>query len=202
MEPLPAATPTARPPQWAETLLGMLVRPERRSSVTGDLLEEYRECQVPALGLRRANRWYVAQVFRSAWGLAKVFCVAAVLLHTWREAVDELIPVASYMTRSLILTYGMLTISASAGFWSGWRTGRVRTGALIAAIASFAGWSGAGIVAISLALINVPGRLHPGGADELVLLPFFTLPVVVTLGAFGAGIGVALQRIRPTTTPS
>ena len=53
--------PTTLPPQWAESLLRLILRPDDRDSVSGDLLEEYRESIVPALGAT-ANRWYIRQV--------------------------------------------------------------------------------------------------------------------------------------------
>ena len=51
--------PTTLPPQWAESLLEMMLPPRDRDSVCGDLLEEYRQSVVPALGAG-ANRWYLA----------------------------------------------------------------------------------------------------------------------------------------------
>ena len=48
------------PPRWAESLLRMLLSSADRDSVSGDLLEEYRESVVPALG-DRANGWYSAR---------------------------------------------------------------------------------------------------------------------------------------------
>ena len=53
--------PTTLPPRWAESLLCLLLEPEDRESVSGDLLEEYRQAIVPARGAG-ANRWYVRQV--------------------------------------------------------------------------------------------------------------------------------------------
>ena len=53
--------PSTRPPRWAESLLRTMLRPQDRETVSGDLLEEYRQSIVPALGAR-ANRWYVRQV--------------------------------------------------------------------------------------------------------------------------------------------
>jgi hypothetical protein len=44
--------PTTRPPQWAERLLRLLLKPEDRDSVSGDLLEEYRD----SIGLPLARR--------------------------------------------------------------------------------------------------------------------------------------------------
>ena len=70
MERMKAAHSDARPPRWAEAILRLLLKPEDRESVSGDLLEEYRETIVPALG-SAADRWYVRQVasflFRASW---------------------------------------------------------------------------------------------------------------------------------------
>src|SRR5215467_7782266 len=41
------------PPTWAESLLRLLLTSKDRESVSGDLLEEYRESIVPALGVWR-----------------------------------------------------------------------------------------------------------------------------------------------------
>ena len=47
------------PPRWAERLLRLVLNPADRDTITGDLLEEYREAIVPTLGLPAARRWYV-----------------------------------------------------------------------------------------------------------------------------------------------
>ena len=51
-----------RPPVWAETALRCLLPPRNRDTVSGDLLEEYREVVVPGRGVVRANLWYLRQV--------------------------------------------------------------------------------------------------------------------------------------------
>jgi hypothetical protein len=65
---------------------------EHRESVSGDLLGEYRESIVPALG-RGARRWYVRQVagyvLRMAWAWGAL--VAAILVI--RYLFDSLVPV-------------------------------------------------------------------------------------------------------------
>ena len=67
--------PTTLPPSWAESLLRLILTPEDRDSVSGDLLEEYRESIVPSLG-GTANRWYVRHVARyvlsATWAWAVV----------------------------------------------------------------------------------------------------------------------------------
>src|SRR5262245_25713216 len=83
---------SALPPRWAESLLRLMLPRENRDSVSGDLLEEYRESIVPALG-RGADRWYVRQVagyvLRMTWVWGAL--VAAILVV--RYLFDSLVPV-------------------------------------------------------------------------------------------------------------
>src|SRR5215472_7431683 len=55
-------TPTGKPPVWAETLLRGLLPLRSRDAIAGDLLEEYRESVLPAVGTFRSRIWYVRQV--------------------------------------------------------------------------------------------------------------------------------------------
>jgi hypothetical protein len=50
------------PPDWSERLLRSLLSDRDRDTVSGDLLEEYREIAVPARGPRGARWWYRRQV--------------------------------------------------------------------------------------------------------------------------------------------
>jgi hypothetical protein len=61
------------PPAWAEAVLRALVGPRNRDTITGDLLEEYREVIVPARSRFGARTWYVRQVvsFVSLGGLIR-----------------------------------------------------------------------------------------------------------------------------------
>jgi hypothetical protein len=63
------------PPRWAERLRRLLLRTRDRETVTGDLLEEYREVAVPMLGLYRARVWYLREMV----GLMKNASAAAVI---------------------------------------------------------------------------------------------------------------------------
>jgi hypothetical protein len=51
----------SRPPQWAEGVVRWFISPRDRDTITGDLLEEYREVAVPAWGHARATVWYLGQ---------------------------------------------------------------------------------------------------------------------------------------------
>ena len=50
------------PPLSLERLLLFLLPPRDRETISGDLLEEYREEQLPRLGPARANLWYLRQL--------------------------------------------------------------------------------------------------------------------------------------------
>jgi putative ABC transport system permease protein len=53
------------PPALAEYLLRMIIGPQDRDCVVGDLAEEFRERAVPSMGLAHARRWYWKQVLLS-----------------------------------------------------------------------------------------------------------------------------------------
>jgi hypothetical protein len=50
------------PPRWAEALLRAVLPPKDRDTVSGDLLEEYRESALAERGAVCAQLWYVRQV--------------------------------------------------------------------------------------------------------------------------------------------
>jgi len=49
----------ANPPRWVEAVVRALLDPRDRDTISGDLLEEYREVARPTLGVLRADLWYV-----------------------------------------------------------------------------------------------------------------------------------------------
>lgn len=53
---------SAAPPSWLERALLFLVPVRDRETISGDLLEEYREERLPRLGSLRANIWYLRQL--------------------------------------------------------------------------------------------------------------------------------------------
>ena len=55
----PASEQDPNPPQWLERLLRRTLSPANRDTITGDLLEEYREVILPTRGVLGARRWYV-----------------------------------------------------------------------------------------------------------------------------------------------
>jgi hypothetical protein len=189
-------TDAVHPPRWAELIIGLVVPRERKGDVLGDLLEEYRDAKIPMLGVRRANRWYVRQAVYSVWQLAAIFCLFTLALHTWREAIDELVYTDSYFLRSYILSYSMIGAYFIAGAWAGWRVGRIPAGILASGCVCLVGWSGSWITAGVLALLQ-QAKYYPGGVGEIIVLPFMTLPLALTLGAAGAVMGKLMRRAAP-----
>ena len=117
---------TPRPPRWAESLFRLLLPPADRDSVSGDLLEAYREAIVPALG-GKADGWYVRQVagylLRKAWVWGAV--VGAILVT--RHLFDSLAPVrytpGVVHPRSAIMSYALIATFGLCSGWHAWRSG-------------------------------------------------------------------------------
>lgn len=109
---------SARPPRWAETLLRLLLPPKDRESVSGDLLEEYRDTIVPALG-PAAGRWYVRQVgsflVRASWAWGAIVGAALVIRYLF----DTLVPPTDFRMRATALTYTIIDYLPVGGLYRG-----------------------------------------------------------------------------------
>jgi len=152
--------PTTLPPSWAESLLRLILRKEDRDSVSGDLLEEYREAIVPVLGAK-ANRWYIRQVagyvLRATWAWGVL--VAAICV--WRYLLDTLAPIhytpGVIAFRSAVMSWALMATFSGCGAWHAWRTGHLRAGVLLALIAAtLGGYLGMAGTLISLAISHGP----------------------------------------------
>ena len=183
------------PPRWADALLRALLPPEDRDSISGDLLEEYRESTRPALGSRRANVWYVRQV---GWYLGRASLpwgglIGAALVV--RYVVDVVVPVSDYRMRSTVLSDAIVATYLLAAFKHSWRTRRFASGLIVAvAAAAIAGViSSAGLAAV-LATWHDPRTLATmrasGGLEEgLIGVPLLLFPIGIVVGTVGALLG-------------
>jgi hypothetical protein len=186
-----------RPPQWAESVLRLLLKPEDRESVSGDLLEEYREAIVPALG-SAADGWYLRQVgwylLRAGWPWGALVGAALIIRYMF----DTLVPVTDYVMRSRVLSYTIMAVCLLASFRMAVRTRSVRAGVLIALVAGAIG----GLVSIAgtgimLAIWHDPATLnewrHSGGLDEaFVVVPLIMVVVGAVMGTAGAVLGTCV----------
>lgn len=112
------------PPRWLETLLRWCLPARDRDSISGDLLEEYREAQLPQLGSVRANLWYLRQLIsflavRSFGGSTlraslTWMSVLITLAGIWLGIMEQLLKHPGYAARSVvaaaIATQGLATI--------------------------------------------------------------------------------------------
>jgi hypothetical protein len=187
-----------KPPAWAESLLRLFLQPDVFASVSGDLIEQYRDSIHPARGRQRADRWYITQVFglvlRRTWIWAALFAGSFV----GRNALDLLLPTTDFSNRSQVSTALTAGILLAAGFRTGLRSGSYVAGAaagLVTTIAA-AGLSLAGS-GVLLTIWHDPGTLTvisgSGGLAEGFLLPILLILPGVAIGTVGGAMGVTAR---------
>jgi hypothetical protein len=181
------------PPRWAESRLRLLLKPDDRDSVSGDLLEEYRESKRPANGRRRANIWYIGQVANVAWREAAWFGLVAGAALGSRFVLDALVPLrpTDYGLRAAVLSWSLLAIFSLAGLRTAWRTGHVRAAVLVAMTASVIHSAIGLVVAGVLAVLNAP--TDPGGRAEIFIVPLIALVASIVAGTAGGVVGKVLR---------
>src|SRR3954469_25603235 len=124
------------PPEVAELLLHAVLPVDTRESMSGDLLEEYRESRVPAAGEFRADLWYWRQVgglwLRTYWRLVVPVVLLVVVqdvFNTFRAPSG-----ASYLDglpRLVVAAISPLAVVALLGLataYGSWRTQRWQGG--------------------------------------------------------------------------
>jgi heme/copper-type cytochrome/quinol oxidase subunit 3 len=190
------------PPRWAESLLRIVLDSRDQATVSGDLLEEFRESIQPTRGPRAADRWYVRQVMgfvvRSNAVPALLFGGAFVA----RTALDWLQPPADFHTRSLISTLIAASILLVSGFFASWKSGTVLAGGLsgVATTALAALLSGVGALGL-LAIWHDPATFQAiegsGGLSEVFSLPVMLIVPGVLLSTIGGVAGTVVRwRVR------
>jgi hypothetical protein len=200
------------PPDWAESLLRVMLSPKDRESVSGDLLEEYRESIEPSLGAG-ANRWYVRQVagfvLRETW----IWALLVASICVWRYLLDTLVPIhytpGVITLRSQIMSWAFIATFASCAAWHAWRTTSIGRSILLVAISAFGGSLLAQLVTLlCLAFQHDPLTLAAirgsGGFDELFIGPSIGLTMLGAVtglpGAIAGRIAAAIYGAsRPNT---
>jgi predicted DNA repair protein MutK len=100
------------PLAWLERTLLLFLNARDRETISGDLLEEYREEQLPRLGYVRANFWYLRQIvsiasiqilggplLKRVLILLSLFVMAA---GAWLGAMENILRHDGYRDRSVI----------------------------------------------------------------------------------------------------
>lgn len=188
--------------KWADVALRLLLRGRDRETISGDLLEEYREEVLPKNGPVAARLWYARQVVSFVspvgWGLAIGAVVGAEVLFSTAIA-----PLADDTPGTMaVLIAGLMLLWSIASFVAVRRTGRFRdavTAGLLVGIATMAMLHIAAIVRVSVFLeqirhrtdwINLVTRFHASGFPTLRgYANYEYLTETPTLLALGAAMG-------------
>ena len=190
------------PPEWAERVLQAFLRSRAFESVSGDLLEEYRDTIFPARGRHGADIWYVSQVLRYGWRTAGVWATLFAVAFLARTALDWRLPTSDFQMRAAVTTSVAFGIFLLAGFVAGSRSGSMRSGAIVglaaAALAAPVQLAGA---ALLFALWHDPVTLSAirdsGGLAEAFTMPLLSIIPCVLISAMGGMFG-AMTRPRPS----
>ncbi|HEX9368790.1 MAG TPA: permease prefix domain 2-containing transporter [Vicinamibacterales bacterium] len=179
---------TSHPPSWAQSLLAVIVPARNRDGITGDLLEEYHEVQLPRRGERAADVWYLRQVLLFLWRAARWWGLALGALIVVRDAMDVYVPTSDYYIRSAWTTYTSAAIYAGCGLRAGWSYGRTLSGTAIGIAAAVIA-SIVGLLSPLLFLTAISARAE---LWEVLDVPAPILLVFgAVLGTLGAAIGSA-----------
>jgi hypothetical protein len=193
-------TVTAHPPRWAEALLRALLKAADVESVSGDLLEQYRDSIVRTRGKRRADLWYMLQVFTFVSPGVRLFAALFSAQFLGRMALDWFVPPVDFHPRSTVSTVLGVGILLAAGSWASWRSGSfsagVVAGVLTAALGSITSIVGALLLLAfwhdSQTLAAIRGS---GGLQEVFSLPLMMLLPGLLLGTGGGAASLAFKRL-------
>jgi len=96
-----------QPPEWAQSLLRLLLEPRHRETIPGDLLEDYRERLLTGTRRSAATAWYIRQVFSFV---------------TARSLFELLLPGSSRWTAAVAALQFLILVGAPvwAGIEPGW----------------------------------------------------------------------------------
>ena len=188
------------PPSWAEALLRLFLKPDVFASVSGDLLEQYRDSIHPARGPRGADQWYVTQVLGFVWRGARLWAALFACAFVARTALDWLRPTTDFYTRSEVSTALAAGILLAAGFWTAWRSGSFAAGAAAGfATTGFAAGLSIGGTAVLLAIWHDPYTMTSirgsGGLEEALVLPVFLILPGVVISGIGGFVGATFKRL-------
>ena len=192
---------TATPPGWAEALLRVFLKPADCDSVSGDLLEEYRDSIHPVRGQRGADAWYVMQVLGFVSRSARVWAVLFGRRSSAERRSIGLRRPVDFHARSTVSTFLGVGILVAAGLWASWRSGSLVAGTLagcaataIGAVISVIG--AAGLLAIWHDADTMAAIRASGGLGEVFELPIMMILPGAVLGTIGGVVGATIKRLH------
>lgn len=188
----------AHPPARALALIAMLVPQRRRDSIIGDLLEEYRETQVPRHGVGAADRWFMRQALGFVTAAAALPGTLLGALLTARTLLDVAVPVPDLATRAALTTYIVMGLFVVTGFRLGLVTRRV-SGAIATALAATVLGTVVAYVGTFVAMGLAQTFAHPSEGAWAGLREGLDVPahVIAIIGIACASVGAAAGRAFP-----
>jgi hypothetical protein len=190
------------PPVTAQWVLSAVLPAGTRDSVLGDLLEEYRESQLPSRGSLRSDWWYVRQAAGFFWRASRWWALAVGALLGTRAILDTVVPTFDHFhTRAAVTTYLAMTFFVALGMYAGRRTRRFPGAALIAVVAAVIGCAMCLIVPAAITMLLSVGLLRSvasyAGLREAFDMPVLPMAIVgAVLALCGATIGTLTSRMR------
>jgi hypothetical protein len=191
------------PPAWADTWLRLLLPVRDRDTVSGDLMEEYRENVRPGRSPMAANTWYVGQVARFAWRQG-LWALALAALFKARTAFDWFVPTTDFAPRSEVTTLVTIATLLVIGASSTMRTRSFKAGvastatALVGsavtctAVTAFMYWNWRSPELIA----SINGS---GGLNEVFSLPIMLIVPGTAIGALGASVASMSHKQKRST---
>jgi hypothetical protein len=187
----------ANPPGWAEQILRMVLPPIHRETVSGDLLELYRDDSYHARRLDR-DVWYVTEVVKLVWQQNRLWIGLLSTSMLARTVIDWFVPTSDFHARAFWSTMMGVGLAIVVGFVSGWRARSV----VAAGFSGFATFAAAASVHTIGALVLIGGWHGPETLEAIRqsggIAEAFTLPMMLTVpgGALGALAGGIAQLLR------
>jgi len=191
------------PPAWADAWLQLLLPARDRETVSGDLMEEYRESVRPKSTKLAADAWYLGQVSRFAWRQALWALVLATVFEA-RTAYDWFVPTTNFRPRSELTTYMMISVLLVIGASSTMRTRSFKAGV----VSTLSALIGSAVICSAVTAFMYFNWRSPeliaaiqrsGGLSEVFALPIMLIVPGTIVGAIGASI--VFVRGRPRHPP-
>ena len=197
------------PPEWCEFVLWLFLKPDDRDSVSGDLLEEYRETILAGRDRAAADRWYLRQVTGFLWRATWAWGAILAALALGRGALDVFVPPASWGTRAHVTTYAHIAVFIVISFRAA-RRGRSLADSVpesladsVAAVLSTQIVANLMIFAGNLVFLGIwhdPQTLtaieQSGGMGEMFFMPVVITAPAVLLSLVGGSAALILPRPR------
>jgi H+/Cl- antiporter ClcA len=147
--------------KWGDFVLRLLVRRRDRETISGDLLEEYRDHVLPTRGSLSARLWYIRQILSFvspiAWGFA-----IGVVLGTWQLVNTVRAPLADDDAGEMLFVVAVIVLLwTSVSVATSLPTGRFRdavVAGMLAGLATMAVFDATSILRVNVFLERIRYR--------------------------------------------